>query len=191
MPSTVVMNKRSDDSNWKIYPFVIFAGLGKEPKPNCNQLNSWEILYQWPGYQSQTTKTLFSVQAVKKENRFWIWHFHIRNRTVSTFRTFVSVALVTVRPRMCFLALGWRWRRAIHIEATCSEMGLAVMEADTWSASVAHFLKRNIVYTVDEASEKLVNIARSSCRHSSTETGSCCRLGQWCPVGLCVKTEMS
>lgn len=40
-------------------------------------------------------------------------------------------------------------------------MGLAVMEADTWRASVAHFLKRNIVYTIDEASENLVNIART------------------------------
>ena len=153
MPSIVVINNRSDDNNWKFYPWNVQGGGGW----------NWSIKTNWTprrfGTDGMFTKEKipFTIQTAKKEDRLWVWEFHIRIQNQahemvkdmgldSSYRDVPMMQL-----RMCFwgfrnwilsLALGWRLRRAIHV--------LVMMGTDSWNTSVALLLKRNIIYIADE-----------------------------------------
>ena len=55
---------------------------------------------------------------------------------------------------------GMKAQECHHEEASSSKMRLAVMGPYRSNARAACLLKRNIVYSVDEVSENLVNIAK-------------------------------
>lgn len=160
MLSTVVNNKKNGN-NWKIYPCNFWGGR----KDGIGALKTAEL----PG-DSILMECLrgkwFHLQSKqwKKDFQFGNFILEFRTKHIKWLNTLVWLALVMMYQWWDWdglsgiqelnlslsLALGQRLRRAIHAWALCSKVRLAMVGADTSSATVAYLFKRNSIYIIDE-----------------------------------------